>query len=144
MMKGGPYIVSSSTFPSYFLKKESVDIITKKQTELDVTVFAKHIVPTLGITRRYVGEEVYCKTTAAYNAAMKQILHKYGIELIEIKRKSVGTGDNFISASKVRIAIKNDTLDAIMDFLPDSTRDFLLSDEAKPIIEKIKTADSRH
>ncbi len=144
MLKGGAYIVSSSTFPSYFLKKESIDIITKKQTELDVTVFAKHIVPELGITRRYVGEEVYCRTTAVYNTAMKEILLKHNLELIEIKRKTVGAEDNFISASKVRNALKNDTLYQIGDFLPDSTREFLLSDEAKPIIGKIKSGDSRH
>ncbi|MEI7594242.1 MAG: [citrate (pro-3S)-lyase] ligase [Bacteroidota bacterium] len=144
MLKGGRYIVSSATFPAYFLKKESIDIITQKQTELDVNVFIKHIIPTLDITRRYVGEEIYCKTTAAYNSAMKEFLGKNNVELIEIPRMSIGSDDNFISASKVRNAIKNGTLNDILDFLPDSTKSFLLSEDSQLIKDKIISSESRH
>ena len=144
MLKGGRYIVSSATFPAYFLKKENIDIITQKQTELDVNVFATHIIPTLGITRRYVGEEVYCKTTAAYNIAMKEFLGKYNVKLIEFRRLAIGSDENFISASKVRAAIKHGKLDEILDFLPDSTRNFLLSDESLEIRNKIISSEGRH
>ena len=144
MIKGGEYIVSSVTFPSYFLKNESVDLITQKQIELDVTVFAKHIAPELEIKKRYVGTEVYCTTTAEYNRAMKKILKKYNIELEEIDRKFLGSKNNYISASKVRDAIKNNNLENILDFIPDSTKDFLLSDEANEIKNKIIQSESRH
>jgi [citrate (pro-3S)-lyase] ligase len=79
---------------------------------------------------------------------MKAILPSFGVEVIEITRKSVGSGaDNspdYISASKVRKAIKHDQLDQIMDFLPDSTREFLFSDESLEIRQKIKAGNGRH
>jgi [citrate (pro-3S)-lyase] ligase len=120
----------------------------QKQAELDVTIFARYIVPVLKIKRRYVGTEVYCKTTHAYNNAMKAILPGYGVTVIEIERKSVGTsgGDtpNYISASKVRQAIKEDRLQEVLDFLPDSTREFLLSEASAPVRAKIKAGKGRH
>ncbi|MFA6924140.1 MAG: [citrate (pro-3S)-lyase] ligase [Bacteroidales bacterium] len=144
MLKGGNYIVSSATFPAYFLKNEKIDIITKKQTELDVNVFAKHIAPVLEIQKRYVGTEVYCKTTAEYNKAMKNILSKNNIELIEITRLAIGGEDNYVSASKVRKAIKDGNLNEVMDFLPDSTKNFLMSKDSEKIKNKIRFSASRH
>ena len=80
MLKGGPYVVSGATFPRYFLQNEAPDLVIKNQAELDVMIFARHIVPTLGITRRYVGTEPYSATTRAYNAAMKKILTTSGLK----------------------------------------------------------------
>jgi [citrate (pro-3S)-lyase] ligase len=147
MVKGGRYIVSSGIFPSYFLKKEALDEVAKKQTELDVKIFAKYFVPILGITKRYVGTENYCNTTAAYNETMKEILPKAGVEVVEVTRKCIGviSGEpNFISASKVRNAIKEDNLDSILDFLPETTKEFLLSPDSDKIKEKIKGSVGRH
>ena len=144
MVKGGNYIVSKATFPSYFLKNENVDIVTRKQTELDVSVFAKHIAPVLEIKRRYVGTENYCNTTAQYNQSMKNILGKQGIEVIEVERKYVTDKDNYISASKVRKAIKEDDLGLVSDFLPETTLEFLESEESLKIREAIKNNNARH
>jgi [citrate (pro-3S)-lyase] ligase len=148
MVRGGMYIVSGAIFPSYFLKNEAINDVMQKQAELDVKTFANYVVPVLGIKKRYVGTENYCKVTGAYNQAMKAILPSFGVEVIEITRKSVGSGaDNspdYISASKVRKAIKHDQLDQIMDFLPDSTREFLFSDESLEIRQKIKAGTGRH
>lgn len=143
----GPYIVSGQIFPNYFLKTESWNEISQKQAEVDVKIFAKYVVPILGIKKRYVGTENYCPTTRAYNEAMKKILPEAGCEVIEITRISIGKDDknepNYISASKVRKAIRNNKMEEILEFLPEVTRNFLLSDEAKPIIEKIKTDKNR-
>ncbi len=144
MLKGGNYIVSSATFPSYFLKNEKVDFIIQKQTELDVNVFVKHIAPVLDIKKRYVGTEIYSKTTAEYNRAMKKILTANNIQLIEIERLALGSVDNYVSASKVRKAIKEDRLNEILDFLPDSTKNFLLSKDSELIKNNIRLSDSRH
>jgi [citrate (pro-3S)-lyase] ligase len=148
MVRGGMYVVSGAIFPSYFLKCEALDDIMQKQAELDVTIFAKYIVPVLKIVKRYVGTEDYCKTTEAYNNSMKAILPAFGVEVVEVVRKSVGTDEsnlpNFISASKIRKAIKEDRLDELDDFLPDSTREFLLSDESLGIRLKIKSGTGRH
>ena len=142
MVKGGDYIVSGWIFPSYFLKNEKVDDILKTQAELDVKIFANYFVPVLGINKRYVGSENYCKTTAAYNEAMHKILPSNGVEVIEITR--IQKHETFISASLVRKAIKDGKLEEIIDFLPSSTRDFLLSDESSDIRNRIKKSKSRH
>lgn len=148
MVKGGMYVVSGAIFPSYFLKNERVSDVMQKQAELDVTVFAKYIVPVLSITKRYVGTEMYCTTTKAYNNAMKKILPPNGVKVIEVERKSLGFGKDggpdYISASKVRQAIREDRLQDVIDFLPDSTREFLLSDDSATIREKIVSQTGRH
>jgi len=148
MVKGGMYVVSGAIFPSYFLKCETNDEVMQKQAELDVTVFAKYIVPVLKIQKRYVGTEMYCQVTEAYNHAMKSVLPAYGVEVIEVERKAIGTGKSglpaTISASKVRQAIREDRLMDVLDFLPDSTREFLLSDDSLVIRQKIKSGQGRH
>ncbi len=144
ILKGSKYVVSGATFPMYFLKNESIDEIARNQTELDVTVFANHIAPCLGIKRRYVGTEVYCNTTAAYNDAMKKVLPGAGIELVEVERKTMNGDDNFISASKVRAAIKEGRLESVKNVLPPTTYEFLVSPEAAGIIAQIKSQEGRH
>lgn len=148
MVKGGMYVVSGAIFPAYFLKNEQVNDVMQKQAELDVTIFANYIVPVLGIKKRYVGTENYCKTTGAYNLAMQAILPSSGVDVIEIERKATGIGDDnqpdYISASKVRKAIKNDQLEKIVGFLPECTRDFLFSEESLSIRQKIKEGNGRH
>ena len=148
MVRGGMYIVSGSIFPSYFLKNETITDVMQKQAELDVQIFADYVVPVLDIKKRYVGTEKYCATTAAYNQAMKRILPSVGVEIVEVMRKVATTSTSklpiFISASNIRQAIKNDSLDEMMEFLPDSTREFLYSDESLAIRQKIKSSEGRH
>ena len=140
----GPYIVSGSIFPNYFLKLESTNLISEKQAEVDIKIFAKYIVPVLGIKKRYVGTEHYCRTTRAYNEAMKKILPTAGCELLEINRKTIGIvtegeGQNCISASKVRLAMREGRIGDTLDFLPEVTKRFLLSPESKSIWDKVKS-----
>jgi [citrate (pro-3S)-lyase] ligase len=148
MVRGGMYIVSGAIFPAYFLKNEMISDVMQKQAELDVRIFANYVVPVLGITKRYVGTEYYCKITEAYNLAMKAILPSLGVEVVEVTRIAVdyglGNSPDFISASKVREAIKLDKLPDVLDFLPDATRDFLFSDESLDIRLKIKEGKGRH
>jgi [citrate (pro-3S)-lyase] ligase len=147
MLKSSHYVVSGTIFPSYFLKNQCENDISEKQAELDIQTFIRYIVPVLGITRRYVGTENYCKTTLAYNNAMKKFLPKAGVELIEVPRITIESefeSDGIVSASKVRKAIKDDKLEQILPFLPEVTRNFLHSDESKGIIAKIKRDNCRH
>ena len=117
----GPYMVSSSTFPTYFIKDKtrSCDI----HCELDVRLFGEKIAPALSITRRYVGTEPFCAVTAAYNARMKQLLPAYGVDLIEVERK---TKDGVsISASQVRALLTECRTEALSSLLPPSTLQIL-------------------
>jgi [citrate (pro-3S)-lyase] ligase len=140
-LKGGPYVVSGATFPRYFLQNEAPDLVTRNQAELDVTIFARHIVPPLGITRRYVGTEPYSPTTRIYNAAMKKILTPCGVEVIEIERKSSGVDtegrQNYMSATKIRKAIHEKNLASVMDFLPPCTLAYLQSASSKAVRLKL-------
>lgn len=132
--EGGNYIISNATFPTYFIKEKS-DII-RLHTTLDSKIFGRMIAPSLGINRRYIGEEPYCDTTNQYNQALKLILPKYGVKVIEISRKETEKG--YISASKVRKAIQRGEMEKIRSLVPNSTYVFLISDEGKEVIKKIK------
>ncbi len=127
----GPYIISSATFPSYFLKDG--DTVIRTQAALDLQVFGK-IAGTLGIRRRYVGEEKFSHVTALYNEVMKEKLPELGIECVEIPR--LDTDGKTISASTVRQAIHDGRLEAVKDFLPRTTYDYF----AGPESEKVRTA----
>lgn len=139
--EGGNYIISNATFPSYFIKEKSDTV--RLHTDLDLEIFGKYIAPCLGINRRYVGEEPYCVTTNTYNQAMKRILPQYGVEVIEIPRKS--TESEYISASKVRAAIAKGEIEKIKGIVPSSTYSFLTSKEGKDVIRKIQSSSiKRH
>ena len=117
----GPYMVSSATFPSYFIKdKARVEGI---YCDLDIRIFAGKIAPALGITHRFVGTEPNCPVTRFYNEQMKARLPEYGIELIEIpRREEYGSA---ISASRVRALLKENKLGDIRSLVPDSTFEYL-------------------
>ena len=128
------YLVSSATFPTYFLKKD--DPVARIQMELDVTLFASRIAPFFGITRRFVGTEPNCPLTSSYNATMKRLLPVYGIELVEIERKQSSSG--VISASRVRELIAHNELSQLGDYVPESTLAFLASEAAQPIRNQLQ------
>jgi [citrate (pro-3S)-lyase] ligase len=138
--QGSDYIISGATFPSYFIKEE--DEVVKVHAKLDLKIFSKRIAPSLGINRRYVGEEPYCNVTRTYNDIMKKILPNQGIDVIEIPRKQVE--NKAISASFVRDFLREANYAALKKIVPKTTYDFLCLEEAKPIIEKIKQTNSRH
>lgn len=138
--KGKDYIISNSTFPSYFLKESSN--IVKTHATLDLKIFGTFIAPSLGINRRYIGEEPYDIVTKEYNETMKSILPNYGIEVIEVPR--LQNDKMAISASRVRKLIKAHDFEGLKEIVPLSTYEYLVSEEGKPIIDKIKEVDSRH
>lgn len=147
ILRGGHYVVSGTIFPSYFLKNECQQDISEKQAELDIRTFIRYIAPILGITHRYVGTEDYCKTTQAYNSAMKKFLPEAGIELVEIPRlmqTDRSNNEHTVSASKIRKAIQNHNLDELIPFLPEVTQDFLHSEESREIRQNIIDSDTRH
>lgn len=113
------YLISRSTFPAYFLKNE-IDP-AQARAELDLVIFGNSIAPSLGIVRRFVGEEPFCPVTAAYNVQMKQMLPGYGVEVIEIPRFAG------ISAGKVRALFRDGRLEELRPMVPEVTYDYLRS-----------------
>lgn len=132
VIPGGRYVVSSFTFPSYFTKRED---LASAQGAMDAALFAGVIAPALGVTRRYVGSEPLSPVTHQYNQALRARLPREGVELIELPRLT--HGGQPISASLVRAAIQKSDWDTVRALVPESTYAYLLSDEAKPVIERL-------
>ena len=120
---GSSYIISAATFPSYFIKQAS-DAATA-QIELDLDITARHIAPALGATVRFVGSEPVDELTRNYNEAMKTILPKHGIEVVEMPR--IEQESKPISASVVRQLLANGYFYKAMDLVPTTTLPFLVS-----------------
>lgn len=137
---GENYVISSATFPSYFIKDDKA--VVETHARLDLEIFKKYIVPALGIKRRYVGEEPYCEVTKTYNSIMKQVLEEDGIDCNIVPR--LESENKAISASRVRDYIRNNDIEGIKDIVPKATYEYFLSEEAKPIINKIKINLGRH
>ena len=108
----GPYLISSATFPSYFLKDRDK---ATAHCDLDIAVFAKHYIPYFGITCRFVGTEPLSPLTEQYNQALKE---KLPIPLIEIPRLEQEGAP--VSASRVRALLPN-----VKDLVPESTYTYL-------------------
>lgn len=134
--KGEDYIISAATFPSYFIKSD--DLIVEEHTKLDLNLFSKTIAKTLDIKYRFVGEEPFNKTTERYNQAMQSILEEHNIELTIIPR--IESNEIPISASKVRALLNEGAFSEIKEIVPPTTYEYLISERAIPIIEKIKKA----
>lgn len=103
----GPYMISSATFPTYFLK-EGEDA-ARIQSELDIALFASRIAPVLHITTRFAGDEPFDPVTAKYNEAMERILPEYGISFHKIPRVTADAGGKTDFFSETGAVSESDT-----------------------------------
>ena len=126
LIPSGPYIISSLTFPTYFLKTLSAASLA--YMELDVMIFNQYFMPILEIDRRYVGDEPKDPMTNQYNQTMKKIFEN---KLIIINR--ITHQDQVISASYVRELAKEKRFDDIKKIVPDATYKFLISLDGQAI-----------
>ena len=117
----GPYLISSATFPTYFLKdRENAEQV---HCLLDIEVFCNYYAPKFGITRRYVGTEPLSPMTNQYNDALREFLPGKGISFHEIAR--LEQSDTPVSASGVRAALEAKDYDTLKNFIPDTTYEYL-------------------
>lgn len=117
----GPYLISSATFPTYFLKeREAAEQI---HCLLDIEIFCNYFAPKFGITRRYVGTEPLSPMTNQYNDALRLHLPEKGIELREIPR--LEQDDTPVSASAVRAHLKDGNYEILKQLLPETTYAYL-------------------
>jgi len=117
----GPYLLSSATFPTYFLKdRENAETV---HCLLDIEIFCKYYAPKFSITHRYVGTEPLSPMTGQYNEALHQHLPDRGIALIEIPRLEL---DNLpVSASAVRACLRDGNEETLRQLVPQTTYDYL-------------------
>lgn len=120
----GKMCASSITFPAYFHKREEVLANTQPSVGLDLKIFGQYIASALHIHFRFVGEEPFDLVTSAYNERMKEILPEFGVDVIEIPRKTVD--GKVISAAEVRELYKKKDLKNLSKYIPDTTLQYLM------------------
>ena len=131
----GPYMISSATFPSYFLKDETA--VIEGHARLDLAVFTK-IARALNVTARYVGEEPTSQVTGLYNEIMARELPEAGIACHVIPRKEAD--GKAISASTVRVALQQGDWETLETLVPPSTLAYFTSPEAATVLNAIRRA----
>ena len=129
----GNYIVSSATFPSYFILDSKE--VTIAQARVDAAVFGK-IAQTLGIRQRFVGDEPFSFATNLYNETMAKDLPKHGVTLTIIPRRE-DAGKEPISATRVRKLLSFLDYQGLQALLPQSTMDYLLSEEGRALTSQV-------
>ncbi len=110
----GPYMVSSATFPDYFIREKAR--VESIRCELDVRLFGEKIAPALKIARRFVGEEPLCPVTRRYNEELQSRLPDYSIELVKLRRLEVE--GKCVSASRVRDLIQTKNFALVQTLVP--------------------------
>lgn len=133
----GPYMISNATFPSYFQKDENA--VIRSHAMLDLAVFAQ-IADSLGIGRRYVGEEPDSVVTGIYNQIMSEELPKQGITCTIVPRKRAD--GQVISASTVRQALKNNDFATLEKLVPQTTLNYFQSEKAAPVLQRIQKEEN--
>lgn len=118
VVSSGKFIISSLTFPEYFMK----DYVKEKNFDvsMDVETFCKHIAPPLRIKKRFAGEEPFDPVTLNYNENMRRILPKYGMEFCEIPRLAIDE-KRVINATEVRRLLKEWDFETIKEYVPETT-----------------------
>lgn len=113
----GPYLISSATFPTYFLPNR--EQASEVQCLLDMAIFTNYYIPKFGITTRYVGTEPLSPMTQQYNDALRQHLP---IQLREIPRLEISGQP--VSASAVR-AMMDGAPEQLETLVPPTTLHYL-------------------
>ena len=114
----GPYLISSATFPTYFLKDR--EQAATAQCNLDIALFCRYYIPKFGITHRYVGSEPASALTNAYNCALKAQLPIAVVEIPRLEADGVP-----ISASTVRSLMGTGQIEKIRTLVPPTTFAYL-------------------
>lgn len=119
----GAYVISSMTFPVYFLKETEDPSLL--QSELDITLFGSLIAPALRISKRFAGQEPLDPTTDLYNRTMERLLPRFGVAFHEIPRTSLDGVP--ISASRVRRLLEENggVTAELLRLVPDCTGAYL-------------------
>ncbi len=122
VVPGGRLILSSETLPEYFDKEKLQHV--RIDAGRDLEIFAEVVAPLLGIVKRFAGEEPFCRLTRQYNAAMRTVLPRHGIEFVELPRLAAANG-RIISASALRRALKYGDLAQLEQLAPPTTLEYL-------------------
>lgn len=125
----GQYFGADFLFPEYH-EREKYENQKINNPVIDTMIFARHIAPTLGINRRYLGTEVNDPVTNQFNNYLSSILPQYGIEVRIIQRFCANDQNEEISGSKVRKLITtNPHSEKLKLYLPPTSIQVLTSNQ---------------
>ncbi|MBP1633983.1 MAG: citrate lyase ligase [Acidobacteria bacterium] len=127
------YAISAATFPSYFLRR--ADQAARVQMEVDAHLFGQRLAPAFSIARRFVGDEPFCETTAAYNRVLAETLPTHGVALEVVPRMAERGAP--ISASRVRALLAAGDLEAVAPLVPPATMAYLRSPAGAAIARRL-------
>ena len=148
VLEGSDYVISSATFPTYFLKDLSKAAET--QMALDIDLYNRWIAPALGASVRFVGSEPFDALTNHYNTLIPNavIIPRYalptdtasasvGFAMAEEKWffgkrsekyfSSAASPSEAVSASRVRLALAEGHFAEAAALCPLSTWPYLLA-----------------
>ena len=108
------YIVSSLTFPNYFLKNNQLK--NQEWAITDALIFKNYFMKYLNICMRYIGTET-SNIMIDYNNALKEVLES---RVKEVKRFELN--NQIISASLVRKYIEDGEIDKALEYIPRACR----------------------
>jgi [citrate (pro-3S)-lyase] ligase len=123
------YIISSATFPTYFLKE--ITDQTSLYMDIDISIFKNYFIPIFSIDFRYVGDEPLDQATNLYNQKLKEILKDKLIVIDRIKKD-----DKVISASYIRELAKSKRFKEIKLLTPKATYCYLKSSKGKKLFNE--------
>ena len=116
----------------------------EKRVAIQNEMIKKYNKPVISFTMNIPGPiKINNEIKKAFDIGKKLILEKLkenNIECIVVPRKKYS--NNVISASTVRQIIKNGNLEDLKNLVPETTYNYFLSDEAKTIIDKIRSQDN--
>ncbi|MGM0213679.1 [citrate (pro-3S)-lyase] ligase [Enterococcus sp. AZ109] len=116
------YMVSTATFPTYFLKEHAPLDVAKTQASIDAQLFKEKIAPILNIRYRFVGEEPFSPVTEVYNRSLQTVFAD-DLKLEIVPRKEVE--EVAISATNVRKALQEKDVELLAHLVPQTTYDYL-------------------
>lgn len=111
------YLISSLTFPTYFLKNDLDKALI--EGKIDALIFREYFMKIFNIEKRFVGEESD-PTTNKYNEMLKLVLGK---SLTIIPRKALN--DKIISASLVRKKYQENNFLEMSSLVPEKVKVYL-------------------
>lgn len=121
----GSMMTAKYTFPEYYIKSHSMVCSTKLNVSpLHFVIFGNVVAPTLGITKRFLGEEMEGTITDCYNKKTLMILPSFGIN-VDIVRRLRNTEGLPISASEVRKLIAEKNFVRLRDAVPSVVFDYI-------------------
>ncbi len=137
VLSTGKVMTARYTFPEYYQKSHTskADVAINPMSNLHFYLFGGIIAPILGITKRFVGEEVKGSVTDYYNQKLQSLLPSYGID-VEIIPRLCDSNNSAVSASKVRDIIDRQEFHFLSELLSPKVLKYIIQSRSEHLLHK--------